>query len=79
VEILIPCPTGYGKKNHIAEGKESWDWLEETTILKSKFDKLSDEKKQKNQKMIIGELQNMEKKEFTEEWRKLVENLNENE
>jgi len=64
VEILAPCPTGYGKKNKIDEGKESWDWLKEITILKTAYDKLSDEKKQQNQKIILGELQNINKKAY---------------
>jgi len=77
IEILIPCPTSYGKKNKVEDGKESWDWLEEMTILKSKYEKLTEEEKQKNQKMLVGELQNIEKLEFTAEWKKLVENLEE--
>jgi 2-oxoglutarate ferredoxin oxidoreductase subunit beta len=75
IEILIPCPTSYGKKNKVAEGKESWNWLEETTILKSKYDQLPENEKQHNQKLLIGELQNIEKPEFTAEWKKLVENI----
>jgi 2-oxoglutarate ferredoxin oxidoreductase subunit beta len=75
VEILIPCPTGYGKRNRIEAGKESWDWFKEMTILKGEYDRLPEEKKKQNRKMIIGELQNIEKKEFTQEWKKLVESL----
>ena len=65
VEILVPCPTSYGKKNKIEDGKDGWDWLKEITILKSKYDKLSEKEKNQNQKIIIGELQNIEKKELS--------------
>jgi 2-oxoglutarate ferredoxin oxidoreductase subunit beta len=77
VEILIPCPTGYGKRNEMDDGKESWDWLKETTILKGDYEKLGEEEKRLNEKLIIGELQNIEKKEFTAEWKRLVESLEE--
>ncbi len=73
VEILIPCPTGYGKRNNLKDGKESWDWFKEKTILKGEYDKLSEAEKQQNKKLIIGELHNIEKKEFTQEWKKLVD------
>ena len=62
-------------RNKIEEGKESWDWFKEMTILKGEYDRLSGEEKKQNQKLIIGELQNIEKREFTEEWKKLVESL----
>jgi hypothetical protein len=66
VEILVPCPTSYGKKNKIDDGKEGWDWLKEITILKSVYNRLSDEEKEQNQKLVIGELQNIERKEFSQ-------------
>ena len=75
VEILIPCPTGYGKRNEIKDGRESWDWFKEMTILKGDYDRLSNEEQQQNQKIVIGELVNIEKKEFTQEWKKLVESF----
>jgi 2-oxoglutarate ferredoxin oxidoreductase subunit beta len=77
VEILIPCPTGYGKRNDMVDGKEGWAWLKEITILKGDYERLTEEEKQQNQKLLIGELQNIDKKEFTQEWRKLVESLKE--
>ena len=66
VEILVPCPTSYGKKNKIDDGKEGWDWLKEITILKSAYDNFSDEEKDRNQKIIIGQLQNIERQELSE-------------
>ena len=75
IEFLIPCPTSYGRRNQIKEGKENWDWLKEMTILKGDYAELSDKEKQQNRKMLLGELQNIEKKEFTQEWKKLVKSL----
>ncbi len=65
MEILAPCPTGHGKKNKIDAGKKSWEWLKEITILKGVYDKLSENGKKQNQKIILGELHNIEKQEFT--------------
>jgi 2-oxoglutarate ferredoxin oxidoreductase subunit beta len=77
VEILIPCPTGYGKRNEMTNGKEGWKWLKEITLLKGDYDRLTEEEKQQNRRLLIGELQDIEKKEFTEEWKKLVDSLKE--
>lgn len=66
VEILVPCPTSYGKKNKIEDGKKGWDWLKEITILKSVYDRFSDKEKEQNQKIIIGELQNLERNELSQ-------------
>lgn len=77
VEIVIPCPTGYGKRNEIDDGKESWEWLREVTILKGDYERLTEDEKRENRKIIIGELQDIEKPEFTREWKRLVESLKE--
>ncbi len=77
VEILSPCPTSFGKKNKIKEGKENWDWFKEVTILKEEYENLSEPDKKQNQQLVIGELQDIEKREFTQEWKKLVKSLEE--
>jgi len=79
VEIIIPCPTGYGKRNAIDDRKEGWEWFRQMTILKGEYDKLTEPEKRENQRIIIGELQDIEKPEFTQEWKKLVDSLKEKE
>lgn len=75
IEILTPCPTGYNRKNGLRGNRQIWDWYKENTILAGKYRKLSQEERAKENRTLIGILQDMEKKEFTEEWRKLVERL----
>jgi len=43
-----------------------WDWLKEITILKSAYNRLSDKEKEQNQKIIIGELQNIDRNELSQ-------------
>jgi len=75
IEILIPCPTGYTDKNNLKENKEIWEWYRGNTILRSKYLLLNEQEKNQNKKMVIGELRNSKRKEFCEEWSKLVERM----
>ena len=72
IEALVPCPTGYGRRNEQRIAKVAWDWYKKNTILNSKWKILSDKQKGENKKILIGELQNIERKEYCEEWAKLV-------
>lgn len=73
IEILAPCPVGYGRKNQLKQGKDYLLWYKHNTIGRSKYEQLSEEEKQKCDKIVIGELRNVEKPEFTAEWAKLVD------
>jgi 2-oxoglutarate ferredoxin oxidoreductase subunit beta len=70
--MLVPCPTGYGRKNQLREIKANWEWYKKNTILNSKYRILEEKQKDDNNKIVIGELQNIERKEFTFEWANLV-------
>jgi 2-oxoglutarate ferredoxin oxidoreductase subunit beta len=72
IEMLVPCPTGYGRKNQLREIKANWEWYKKNTILNSKYRILEEKQKDDNKKIVIGELQNIERKEFTFEWANLV-------
>lgn len=75
IEILIPCPTGYTTKNNLKENKEIWEWYRGNTILRSKYLLLNEQEKNQNKKIVIGELRDIQRKEFTAEWAKLVNRL----
>jgi 2-oxoglutarate ferredoxin oxidoreductase subunit beta len=75
IEILTPCPTGYTNKNSIRSNKEVWDWYRGSTILRSRYLLLNEQEKDQNDKIVIGELRDVARKEYTEEWRKLVQRL----
>ena len=72
IEMLVPCPTGYGRKNKLREAKANWDWYKKNTILNSKYKILEEKQKGENKKIVVGELQDIERNEFTEEWSNLV-------
>lgn len=75
IEILLPCPTGYTIKNNLKENKEIWEWYRGNTILRSKYLLLNEQEKNQNKKIVIGELRDIQRKEFTAEWAKLVNRL----
>ena len=33
IEMLVPCPTGYGRKNKLREVKANWEWYKKNTVL----------------------------------------------
>ncbi|MBC8478517.1 2-oxoacid:ferredoxin oxidoreductase subunit beta [bacterium] len=75
IEILIPCPTGYTDKNDLKTNKEIWEWYRGNTILRSKYKLLNEQEQDQNHKLVIGELRNVQRKEYTTEWAKLVNRL----
>jgi 2-oxoglutarate ferredoxin oxidoreductase subunit beta len=75
VELLVPCPTGFGKRNEMPEGRDAWGWYKKNTILRSKYEALDPEAKEAEQRIVIGELQNLDRPEFTARWRELTERV----
>ncbi len=75
IELLVPCPTGYGKQNKMKQGREVWDWYKENTLLKSKYLALTGKEKELNEKIVVGELQNLKRPEFTAMWGRVVKNV----
>ncbi len=75
VEILAPCPTGYGKMNNLPEAKEGWDWYKENTITRIDLSRLSPEERRANTKIVAGTLWQREKPEYIEKWQKMVASL----
>lgn len=75
IEVLTPCPVGYGRRNNLKQGKDYLLWFKKNTIGRSRYEKLTEEEKHNCNKIVIGELRNIEKPEFTAEWDKLVDKL----
>jgi 2-oxoglutarate ferredoxin oxidoreductase subunit beta len=73
IEILTPCPVGYGQRNELKQGKDYILWFKKHTIGKSRYDGLSEDDKKACDKIVIGELRNVERREFTAEWAKLID------
>ncbi len=73
IEILAPCTVGYGRKNKLKEPVDNLHWYKRNTIGRSRYEEMSQEEKQACDKIVIGELANFNKPEFTAEWGKLVD------
>ncbi len=73
IEMLVPCPTGYTKRQKIPDGRETWDWYKESTILRSQYLKLPKAERAKETRIVIGKLRDNPRPEFCETYGKLVE------
>lgn len=71
IEVISQCPTYYGRKNRMKTPIEMLQWMKESSILKNKADKL--EESELEGKIVVGEFQNKEKPEFTDNLCKLLE------
>lgn len=70
IEAMSTCPTYYGRKNKKGTAVDMTTYLKESAINKVAWDKLPDEKKEG--KFVIGELHNIERPEYTEQYGKLI-------
>jgi len=75
IEMLVPCPTGFQKRQKIPDGRETWDWYKELTILRRKYMKLSKAERAAETRIVIGKLRDKQRPEFTENYGQLVERL----
>jgi 2-oxoglutarate ferredoxin oxidoreductase subunit beta len=75
VEILCPCPTGFGKDNEMRDAVQNWDWYKQNTITRADLCRLSPEERAANEKIIVGTLWHADKPEYTQRWKELVQRL----
>ena len=75
VELLMPCPTGFGKENELRDAETAWQWYRENTITPAKLAELSPEEQAQNRKIVIGTLWEADKPEYTARCREFVANL----
>ena len=69
VEAIAGCPTGYGRHNNMRTGVELLKWQRDHTITVGAAEKAGGAR----DKIIIGELVKLDKPEYTEEYRKVIE------
>ena len=75
IELLAPCPTGYGKANELRDPEASWRWYRDNTITRAKLAELSPEEAAANRKIVIGTFWDADKPEYTERWAEFTEHL----
>ena len=75
VEMLVPCPTGFQRRQKIPDGRETWDWYKEMTITRRKYLKLSKEERRRETRIVIGTLRDRTRPEFTAAFAQLVDRV----
>jgi 2-oxoglutarate ferredoxin oxidoreductase subunit beta len=75
VELLMPCPTGFGKKNEQVDTQASWEWYKKNTITRIELAQLDSAAQAANSKIVVGTLWDIEKPEFSSRWAKLIARL----
>ncbi|MDQ7797053.1 MAG: thiamine pyrophosphate-dependent enzyme, partial [Spirochaetia bacterium] len=70
VEALSQCPTYFGRKNKIGGPVETLNWIKDQTINVKAAAALPPEKREG--KILIGELHNVEKPEFTQQYLEVI-------
>jgi 2-oxoglutarate ferredoxin oxidoreductase subunit beta len=76
IEMLMPCPTGYGKENELRDPEAGWQWYRENTISRVDLARLSPEERSANRKIVVGTLWDVDKPELTSRWREFVDGFN---
>jgi 2-oxoglutarate/2-oxoacid ferredoxin oxidoreductase subunit beta len=75
VELLVPCPTGYGKENRLKDAKASWEWYRENTISRADLRALSPEERARNEKVVVGTLWQEDRPEMTCRYQEVVDEV----
>jgi 2-oxoglutarate/2-oxoacid ferredoxin oxidoreductase subunit beta len=79
VEAMSYCHTTYGRINKLGSAADMMRGLKENSISKSAFDKLGEEEREFNTKIVRGVLQNRKRPEYTKIYNSLVERKHEEE
>ncbi len=73
IEVVTPCPIGFGRKNQLKEGRDFLLWLKQNSLGKSRYDKLSPAEQKACTKIIVGQYRDDPRPEFVGEWGKLID------
>jgi 2-oxoglutarate ferredoxin oxidoreductase subunit beta len=75
LELLMPCPTGWGKENQLADTRAIWDFYKKNSITKGDYLQLTKEERAANEKVLVGTLHEHEKPELTARYAEMVAHL----
>jgi 2-oxoglutarate ferredoxin oxidoreductase subunit beta len=73
VEVLSPCPTGYGRRNRLRSGRDQFLWQKENSVPARKAAKMAPEELEG--KIVTGVLLDEDRAEYTEQYQRLVDHL----
>ncbi len=77
IEMLVPCPTAYGRRNGLKELERIWQWYREQTVLVDEWEWIEqfgspEERAALAGKLKIGVFQDLERETFEDRWARLV-------
>lgn len=77
IEMLVPCPTAYGRRNGLKELECIWQWYREQTVLVDEWEWIEqfgspEERAALDGKLKIGIFQDLERETFEDRWARLV-------
>jgi len=72
VEVLSPCPTYYGRYNQLGDSVDMMHWLKDNTLSREKFQKLSQEERQKY--FWRGKLAHRQRSDFITRYKEQTKN-----
>lgn len=75
IEAVTTCPTYYGRKNKKGDAVAMMEDIKNRSVNISAFEKLDEESKRG--KIVVGEFYNEARKEYTEEYDKIIESFKE--
>ena len=71
IEIMTHCHTQYGRKNKLGKPIDNYNYFKDQQVPKAKADTMTKEELQG--KIVVGEFQNIESKEYTERYAEVIE------
>ncbi|PDV98134.1 thiamine pyrophosphate-dependent enzyme [Candidatus Chloroploca asiatica] len=80
IEMLVPCPTAYGRRNGLKQLETIWQWYREHTILIDDYEHIMhfgspEERAALHDTIKIGVFQDCERESFEARWATLVEQV----
>jgi 2-oxoglutarate ferredoxin oxidoreductase subunit beta len=80
VELLVPCPTAYGRRNGLKELEQIWQWYRDHSVLADDYERAArfgtpEEREALRDMIKIGVFRDGERETFEERWAALVERV----
>jgi 2-oxoglutarate ferredoxin oxidoreductase subunit beta len=75
VEVMVPCPTAFGRRNRMGNSLKIMEWLKESTVSQTKAAGMTEAELEG--KIVTGVFVDRDKPEYTAQYQKLIERVQE--
>ena len=79
LEVISPCPTGYGRRNKLGIGLDEMKYYKEHSVIKHFSDPSEADLSLRNEEIIVGKFRDVEKPTFLDLYNEQVEALRQKE